>query len=72
MTGLSSHLKQRRLASQLALLFSFSFHFAPAQSDVLFDAYRNQFRGSGWTFGVGGHWLTPERRRGAIIADHSG
>ena len=34
--------------------------FAPAangQSDILFDAQRNQFRGSGWTVGAGVHWL---------------
>ena len=60
MNALSLHLKQRHLAFLLALLFSLSVHFAQAQSDVLFDAYRDQFRGSGWTFGVGGHWLTPE------------
>lgn len=60
MNALSLHLKPRHLAFQLALLFSLSFHFAPAQSDVLFDTYRDQFRGTGWTFGVGGHWLTPE------------
>ena len=60
MTALASHLKRRRLAFQLALLFSFAFNFAQAQSDVLFDAYRDQFRGSGWTLGIGGHWLSPE------------
>ncbi|MCH1584877.1 MAG: hypothetical protein L7S62_06935 [Flavobacteriales bacterium] len=48
------------MAFQLAVLFLFAFNCAPAQSDVLFDAYRDQFRGSGWTFGVGGHWLAPE------------
>ena len=60
MTALASHLKRRRLAFQLALLFSFAFKFAQAQSDVLFDAYRDQFRGSGWTLGIGGHWLSPK------------
>lgn len=30
---------------------------ALGQSDILFDAQRSQFRGSGWTFGAGAHWL---------------
>ncbi len=30
---------------------------ANAQPDILFDAQRSQFRGTGWSLGLGAHWL---------------